>query len=166
MNSAIELRASSVKGKVTVTTNEIPITWVKYKHINPEIFTETTFADAFLVFTQLKKFAQNPFKYIPEGVEPRNVYVFCLYEDLVKDIAPHVIKLHHHGAPTVVCFLWDEGEYISIEAISAIYNLVEIVKEPSLYQDFKQNIREQNNGIYRIEDLAYIRSLKNLANAI
>lgn len=167
--ASLDLKAAYYQGRVEpIQKNGVIIAWVKYKDFDIDSFSNNYFADAFLTTAQLEEFAENPFKYIPRGTEPQNVYIYGMFESFESDVAPHIIKLYHHGANSITYFGWDfdRKKYTPIDAVDVIHTLVEMVSEPSLYKDFKQRIKDSNNGLYDIESLAYIKNLKRLAAAI
>ncbi len=166
IQSCIDVRALKVNGEVITIEDDITVTWIKYKVFDAENYSESIFADAYFTIAQLDNFASDPFRYMAQDTQPCNIYLFALFEDFITEIAPYVIKLHHQGAPSITCFIWNGDEYSPIDAVKTIYNLISVITEPSLYKDFKKSIRDNNNGLYDIHDLAYLKNLKNLAHAI
>jgi hypothetical protein len=169
LKASIELKKIHHRGKVKIIQKDnTTIAWVQYNDLDMDTFQNYLVADAFLTAPQLSQFAEDPFKFMLPNTEPNNVYVYGMFESFESDVAPHIIKLYHHGANSITYFGWDfdRKKYMPIDALDAVFTLVKIVSEPALYRDFKQKIKENNNGLYDIESLAYLKSLKRLAAAI
>jgi hypothetical protein len=168
LKASIELKKINHKGRIKfVQKDNATIAWVQYNDLDMDTFQNYLVADAFLTTAQLSQFAEDPFKFMLPNTEPNNVYVYGMFDSFESDVAPYIIKLHHWGAQSITYFGWNSitNEYMPIDALDTVFMLIKMVSEPSLYRDFKQKIKENNNGLYDIESLAYIKSLKRLASA-
>ncbi|MCF8010924.1 MAG: hypothetical protein K9L17_08435 [Clostridiales bacterium] len=164
IENAIQIRVEAFNGKVVSTQGKVKINWVVHDHIDSDSYEKRTYADGYMTFDQLKEFSKDPYKLVPKGAEPGNIHIFTIYEDFVRDIAPHILALNQYGATSITCFMWNGKEYAPYEALEIIYELADLVKEPGRYNRLKNQFRNKN--IYNINDLEYLKNLKRIAKAI
>jgi hypothetical protein len=152
-------RAKSLSGSVIGDIGERGVWWVVYQDDYGEYL-----AEAYLYYTKLEEFSASPWSGQPEGTRLAVVNIFGLFNEFMATVAPGVTRLLDHGVNDIYYFGWNKSKnmYTKWDAADPVRRLLAVARNPIMYREHKRNLIAEKNGVLSIEDLVYLRRLREI----